>query len=110
MRDFGGLTYEHFLYGPDEQAMGRVAVDLQRFGYLIPDPPRVALDCQTYNCGGCTLHMWLVVYGPAEKAFTDDGTDDIDAVCAVHGAVRTGGGVWIGDLPTPDLDEEPDDD
>lgn len=50
-------------------------------------------------CEGCPHHWILTMYGSAEKAFAEGGRDDIEAICAEHGASYDGGGMWIGPLP-----------
>lgn len=89
-------TYEHFIYGPIREALDAVACDLTHAGYLVPDPPTISAGCDENECPGCDLHWLLMAYGSVEKAFADDGRDDIDESCAAHGATYDGGGMYVG--------------
>jgi hypothetical protein len=88
-------TYEHFIYGPIRDALDAVACDLTQAGYLVPDPPTISAKCDEDECPGCDLHWLLMAYGSVEKAFADDGRDDIDQTCAAHGATYDGGGMYV---------------
>ena len=89
--------YEHFIYGPIREALDAVACDLALAGYLVPDPPTRSAGCDEDECPGCDLHWLLMAYGSVEKAFADNGRDDIDQTCAAHGATYDGGGMYVGD-------------
>jgi hypothetical protein len=89
-------TYEHFIYGSIREALDAVACDLTEAGYLVPDPPTISAGCDEGECPGCGLHWLLVAYGSVEKAFADDGRDDIDLACAAYGATYDGGGMYVG--------------
>jgi hypothetical protein len=89
-------TYEHFIYGPIREALDAVACDLTQAGYLVPDPPTISAGCDEGECPGCDLHWLVMAYGSVEKAFADDGRDDIDQACAAHGATYDGGGMYVG--------------
>ena len=88
--------YEHFIYGPIREALDAVACDLALAGYLVPDSPTSDF-CDQDGCPGCDMHWLLMVYGSVEKAFADNGRDDIDYACAAHGATYDGGGMYVGD-------------
>jgi len=45
---------------------------------------------------GCDLHWLVMAYGSVDRAFADDGRDDIDQACAAHGATYDGGGMYVG--------------
>jgi hypothetical protein len=89
-------TYEHFIYGPIREALDAVACELTQAGYLVPDPPTMSAGCDEDGCPGCDLHWLLMAYGSVEKAFADDGRDDIDQACAAHSATYDGGGMYVG--------------
>jgi len=90
-------TYEHFMYGPSREALDAVAGDLTRAGYLVPDPPETgAGSCEEGECQGCDSHWILKAYGSAERAFAENGRDDIRQACADHAATYDGGGMFIG--------------
>ncbi|KZM68551.1 ribonuclease E inhibitor RraB [Nocardia terpenica] len=85
-------TYEHFIYGPTEQALARVADELTAAGYLVLDPP----DFDSWRADRDPGIGWgLTAYGSLDKAFADAGRDDIEAACTKHGARYDGGGCFI---------------
>lgn len=88
--------YEHFIYGPIREVLDAVGCDLIHAGYLVPAPPTISAMCDGNECPGCDLHWLLMVYGSVEKAFADDGLDDIDQACAAHGVTYDGGGMYVG--------------
>lgn len=87
--------YEHFIYGPIREALDAVACELTQAGYLVPDPTTISATCEKNGCPGCDLHWLLMAYGSVEKAFADDGRDDIERACAAHGATYDGGGCLV---------------
>ncbi|MEG8179275.1 hypothetical protein GZH49_12125 [Nocardia terpenica] len=90
-------SYEHIIYGPTEQGLGRVAAALTAAGYLVVGPPE--FDSRRANRDPSTA--WeLIAYGSLEKAFAAAGRDDIEAACRTHGARYSCGGCFVA-APNP---------